>query len=149
MSAVPDRDPDAPAGGAERIAQTAAERQARMMTGALQSAERAMLSWVRTGIALMVLGFMLARFDVLLAVGGHAGGATSLLPTPLVAAAVIAQGAAVCIWAAVRYLRAHKAIEAGDTGAPGPTGPTVVAAGTVALAAVLGALVWTLAPAAR
>lgn len=129
---------------AEAFLGSVAERKAKMHSGAILTAERTMLGWVRTGIQLMALGFMLARFELLFTAGRfHLGPAAgSLLASPLVGAAVIGQGAVVCVVAAVRYLRAYQAIQRGVISAPDAVGPTLVAVGTMAMAFVLAALVW-------
>jgi uncharacterized membrane protein YidH (DUF202 family) len=61
-----------------------------------------------------------------------------------VGAFVIAQGAAVCVLAALRYLRAFRAIERGDPAAPDAVGPILMAAGNVATGVLLAALVLTI-----
>ena len=77
--------------------------------------ERTLLAWVRTAIALMGLGFVVARFGLFLRQLGLERGSvasdTSLagwIGIGLVAAAVVAT-----VLAAVRFLRARDQIEAG------------------------------------
>src|SRR5207302_5221014 len=77
--------------------------------------ERTLLAWVRTAIALMGLGFVVARFGLFLRQLGLARGSvasdTSLagwIGIGLVASAVVAT-----VLATVRFLRARDQIEAG------------------------------------
>jgi putative membrane protein len=77
--------------------------------------ERTLLAWVRTAIALMGLGFVVARFGLFVRQLGLQPGAaptdTSLagwIGIGLVAAAVVAT-----VLASVRFLRARDQIEAG------------------------------------
>jgi putative membrane protein len=110
------------------------------------AAERTMLGWVRTGIQLMALGFMLSRFEILLAAGRfHMPTPPGLrLTSPLVGAVVIGQGAVVCVVAAIRYLRAHRSIQRGEARTPDLAGPMAMAGGIVAMGAVVAVLVWNI-----
>lgn len=78
--------------------------------------ERTLLAWIRTAIALIGLGFVVARFGlflrtILITQGGRAGGDTvwaEVMGIVLVAAGVVASGLSLR-----RFLRARAQIEAG------------------------------------
>lgn len=76
--------------------------------------ERTLLAWSRTGIAVMGLGFVVARFGLLLRdLGGHLShplpaGTSTVFGTVLVLA-----GSALLLLALLRYLRAGREIDAG------------------------------------
>ncbi len=79
------------------------------------AAERTFLAWIRTGVALMAFGFVVARFAVLMvdfgAVPGRPeqGGAASLW----MGLGLILSGILTCIVSAVRHDRYVRAIDAG------------------------------------
>jgi putative membrane protein len=85
----------------------------------LLDAERTLLAWIRTGIALMAFGFVVARFGVFLrelsTVGGHAesiqpdGAAMSL------GVGLVSSGALVNVWATIRHLRMVRRFRQGAT----------------------------------
>jgi inner membrane protein YidH len=76
--------------------------------------ERTLLAWVRTGIALIGLGFAVARFGLTRFGAGTAmvpeaaGAASSILGTML-----ISTGATLAILATLHYVRTGRAIESG------------------------------------
>jgi putative membrane protein len=113
---------------------------ARAEVGAKQGAERTMLMWVRTGISLMVFGFLVARY---------AGTVHRGLPSPdvsvrygtVVGLVIIAAGGVLNAFAARRYVLTHRAITRGESVQPGIMGPTVVAVATIALGAVVALMV--------
>src|SRR5499427_10930807 len=84
------------------------------------AAERTLLAWIRTGLALMGFGFVVARFGLFLrevaAIGHtmppHAPG----LSMPI-GVALIALGIVVNVIAGVRHRRYVQAIDRGDFGA--------------------------------
>jgi putative membrane protein len=85
--------------------------------------ERTLLAWVRTGIALMALGFAIARFGLFLrqvaAAGNiHVPPAHSLGSTEF-GAVLVALGALANLAATVRYARVRQAVERGEVGPPG------------------------------
>ncbi|MEP6654710.1 MAG: DUF202 domain-containing protein [Myxococcales bacterium] len=106
----------------------------------LQANERTLLAWLRTGIALMTFGFVIARIGVWL----RALAATERVPdlhpfgTAWIGAAFVGLGVATNGVAAWRYRRTKLAIRAGrdiaDDGIP-----FVVAVSVTALGAVIGA----------
>jgi putative membrane protein len=100
------------------------------------AAERTFLAWIRTGLALMALGFVLARVAVLLRVGTAAPNAlvddrSSLWPGMV----LIVGGMATCIAAAFRNARYVRAIDRGAFRAAFGSGLGV---GVVVLVTVVG-----------
>jgi putative membrane protein len=103
----------------------------------LQANERTLLAWLRTGIALMTFGFVIARIGVWL----RALAATERIPdlhpfgTAWVGAAFVGLGAVANGVAAWRYDRARRAIRAGraidDDGIPLAFAVLVTALGAV------------------
>lgn len=74
--------------------------------------ERTLLAWARTGIAIMALGFVVARFGLLLRELGHA--APRLLPqgaSTLFGTALVVCGAALMALSLAHYLRIARQIE--------------------------------------
>ena len=72
------------------------------------AAERTLLAWVRTGLAMMGFGFVVARFGLFLHELAAARGAPSAEPSRLslwIGAALIVLGVAVNILAAVQHVR--------------------------------------------
>lgn len=99
-----------------------------------QANERTLLAWVRTGLALMAFGFVVARLGLWLQVEAHRdGGGVSLL----VGAAVIGLGAACQVAGAVRFLLTRRALLARRPIEPGAIGPVIVALVVAMLGAVL------------
>lgn len=90
----------------------------------LLAAERTLLAWIRTGIALMGFGFVVARFGLFLRelaqVGGHP--ATQRFDSALIGAMVVAAGIAVNVWASLRHRALVRRLREGRTeiGAVGP-----------------------------
>lgn len=80
------------------------------------AAERTFLAWIRTGIALMAFGFVVARFAVFLreiALPGAAGGGAGSELSLYVGLGLIALGVVVCVVSAVRHSRYVRAIDEG------------------------------------
>jgi putative membrane protein len=78
--------------------------------------ERTLLAWVRTAIALMGLGFVVARFGLFLRQLGLERGAATTQDSSLagwIGIGLVAAGVAATVLAAVRFLRAREQIEAG------------------------------------
>lgn len=103
----------------------------------LQANERTLLAWIRTGVALMAFGFVVARFAfwirLLRGEAAHAPGGSSWFGVALVALGALTSAAA-----AVQYLRVRRAILEERAIAPGgvlaPGVAVAVAAGGLALA---------------
>lgn len=102
------------------------------------AAERTLLSWVRTGLAMMGFGFVVARLGLFL----HELGAIRGAPPPAdsgrsawIGAGIAALGAIVLLTAALRHVRLMRQLAAG-----GPYRPTVWSQGVIVslVLAVLG-----------
>ena len=75
--------------------------------------ERTFLSWVRTNIALIGLGFIIARISPTLSAAGATNASRILARTTLVGIVLVVFGALVTVLAAVRYDQVNRQIEAG------------------------------------
>ena len=112
----------------------------------LQANERTLLAWIRTGLALMAFGFVVARVGVWLEEGGSAplpdaaqGYGKSLAAG--VGAALLLLGTVCNGAAAVRYLRIRDALLRGRPVTPSPIGVVLLAFSLGALGAMLAAQV--------
>ncbi len=82
------------------------------------AAERTVLAWIRTGIALMGLGFVLARFGLFLQEFNHLVPDIQMKSYGLslwIGVALILMGVSVCLLSAMRYLRMLKQLQAGES----------------------------------
>ena len=81
----------------------------------LQANERTLLAWVRTGIALMTLGFVVARIGVWLRALAETSRAQDVHPfgTAWIGAAFVALGAGANAMSLWRYLKVRRAILSG------------------------------------
>jgi putative membrane protein len=112
----------------------------------LLAAERTLLAWIRTGIALMGFGFVVARFGLFLRelarVGGHA--ASQQYDSALIGTLVVAAGVLVNVWASVRHRVIVRQMRAGvaEVGAVGPlaVGLATGLGGVVLIGVLLGAV---------
>jgi len=86
--------------------------------------ERTFLAWVRTAIAIMAFGFVVAKFDLFLRIAGAASGARTVLGGNQLVGDVaglllILLGGAMMALAAIRFRKTAIAIDAKET-QPGP-----------------------------
>lgn len=95
------------------------------------AAERTLLAWLRTGIALMGFGFVVARFGLFLRELARIAGqpAPHHLDSGVMGVAVVAAGVAVNLWASLRYRQLVKRLREGDKEV-GAAGPLVMAVST-------------------
>lgn len=100
------------------------------------AAERTLLSWIRAAIALVVLGFAVDRFGLLLTQQGPAGEGGLSWSSGL-GLLLIGSGVATSIVSALHYRRFLGRYQRGDT-RPGPGIP--LALGLAALLSVVGVL---------
>lgn len=106
----------------------------------LQANERTLLAWVRTGLALMAFGIVVARVSVWLRLEHPAesrGGTTWL------GVALIALGTACHLIGARRFVHARRAIVEDRPIIPTAAGPVAIALATAALG--LAAIVYSIA----
>jgi putative membrane protein len=100
----------------------------------LQANERTLLAWVRTGLALMAFGFVIARLSLWLRPEAPADrGGFSLV----VGSVMVGLGAACQIIGTARFLTNRRALLAGRPIEPGAAGPVAVALLVAAVAAML------------
>lgn len=105
------------------------------------SAERTLLAWIRTGLALMGLGFVVARFGLFLqefriAADDALSPAEKSGPIGMV---VVGAGIAINLWASVRHHRLVRRLRAGEREVSS-VGPVVVGVATGLGGAILIAL---------
>jgi uncharacterized protein (DUF302 family)/uncharacterized membrane protein YidH (DUF202 family) len=82
------------------------------------AAERTVLAWIRTGIALMGLGFVLARFGLFLQEFNHLQTYSPVRSYGIslwIGIALILMGVSVCLLSMLRHLRMLKQLEAGES----------------------------------
>jgi len=82
------------------------------------AAERTVLAWIRTGIALMGLGFVLARFGLFLEEFNHLQPYSPVRSYGIslwIGVALILMGVSVCLLSMLRHLRMLKQLEAGES----------------------------------
>ena len=97
----------------------------------LQANERTLLSWIRTGLALMAFGFVIARLSVWLRIE-HPERAGQALSSVL-GIVVLGLGIACHVIGAYRFVMIRRAIVAGQPIIPGATGPVAIAVAVTAL----------------
>jgi putative membrane protein len=101
----------------------------------LQANERTLLAWVRTGLALMAFGFVLARIGVWLEADGISSGESGASNAAGVAFIVL--GTLCHPLAAARFVRARRAIVDGRDHVPDARTPVGLALGVTTLGAVM------------
>jgi putative membrane protein len=89
----------------------------------LQANERTLLAWVRTGLALMAFGFVLARLAMWLELEIHRQGTLSLV----LGVVIVAVGASCEVLGAIRFVRTRAALIEGRAIEPSAMGPVAVA----------------------
>ncbi len=107
--------------------------------------ERTFLAWVRSCIAIMALGFVAARFGLLIReLGPHAPRRTPVGLSTGFGVALVACGAALVALATLRYRRALRAIDR-NTYHPSAGLILLLSGGSVLVAALLAAYLLTTA----
>lgn len=97
----------------------------------LLAAERTLLAWIRTGIALMGFGFVVARFGLFLRELAHVGGqvVAQRLDSAFIGTIVTGAGVAVNVWASLRHRVLVRRLREGQSDI-GTLGPLVVGLAT-------------------
>ena len=88
------------------------------------AAERTFLAWIRTGLALMGFGFVVARFGLFLkevAVGGNTPGVKSYGFSLWAGSAMVLLGAVLNLAAVARHLEVIKRLNRGESVMTGPS----------------------------
>lgn len=106
------------------------------------AAERTVLAWFRTGVALMGLGFVVARFDVFLRVAGPAthGAASATVDASRVGLLIVSAGILVNAWASWRHHRLVKRLTSGEPFRTSALGPVLLGLATAVGGAIVVAL---------
>ena len=114
------------------------------------AAERTLLAWVRTGLALMGFGFVVARFGLFLHEIAAADGRPAGLPpgqSLWIGAALIALGVVVNVLAGVQHVRFLGRLRRGEPDRPSAWSLGVVVTGVLAaLGAVMTGYLFTQRP---
>ena len=106
----------------------------------LQANERTLLAWIRTSIALMTFGFVIARIGIWLrALGSRAdvAGGGHEVGTAWVGGVFVAMGVLANAFAAIRYAASRRAIRRGEEIPHDPL-PIILAVLVTAFGAVIG-----------
>lgn len=100
--------------------------------------ERTLLAWIRTGIALMGFGFVVARFALLLhEVAGHAPIGHRSATASLTGVGLVGAGMAVNAWAGVRHARMLRDLTNGKRDGVTARGPFAITIASTLGGAVL------------
>ena len=102
------------------------------------AAERTFLAWVRTSVALMGFGFLIARFafwirEYTQLEGGRSKPATHPALSPWLGFGMVVVGVFVCVMAATRHRDYVRALRNGVANPPLSLGPTMTVAAVLAL----------------
>ena len=113
----------------------------------LMAAERTLLAWIRTGIALMGFGFVVARFGFFLRALARAGeqGHAQRFDSAAIGTFVVAAGVVVNVWASLRHRTIVRQLHEGvaDVGSRGPVAIGVATGiGGIILIGILAGAVW-------
>jgi putative membrane protein len=111
----------------------------------LQANERTALAWLRTGLAVMAFGFVVARIGIWLNAESPEAGGAGAWPVA-VGIAFIVLGAAAHVMTAFRFVRTQKAIVEGRPIIPSTRAVVVFAIGLTVLSAVVVAYLVSLQP---
>ena len=101
------------------------------------AAERTLLAWIRTGVALMGFGFVVARFGLYiraLGVAGRESQASSLTPSVVFGTLLVIVGVGVDVLSAYQYVRLVQRMRAGRE----YRGPSLAGVTTAAILAAMG-----------
>lgn len=106
------------------------------------AAERTLLAWIRTGIALMGFGFVVARFGLFLRelAAANAWNVETRLNASAIGVALVATGLLVNLWASLRHRQMIGRMLRGEPFDASPRGPVSVGLATVVGGAVLIAI---------
>lgn len=99
------------------------------------AAERTLLAWVRTGLAAMAFGFVVARFGVFLREVSRTP--TKPMNATIAGIAMVALGVVVNVVATFRHAHTHRMLARGEAPKPSRVFPLVVSGGAAAIGAVL------------
>ncbi len=111
--------------------------------------ERTFLAWIRTGIALMGFGLMVAHFQLFADqpyIAQHVSGVAPHGPSVLFGTALVAVGAVVNLFSAWRYIRLVGEMGSGQFANRSLSGQGVIVALFLALVGVAMTIYLTLAP---
>lgn len=108
------------------------------------AAERTLLAWIRTGIALMGFGFVVARFGMFLRELARAEGwvITTTVNASTVGVSIVCAGLLVNLWASLRHRRMITRMRRGEPFESSPRGPVAVGLATVVGGAILAGVLF-------
>jgi putative membrane protein len=105
------------------------------------AAERTLLAWIRTGLALMGFGFVVARFGVFLrelaAAATHATVVGPSSGTPVIGVAIVGAGVFVNAWASLRHRQITRQLTRGEPFEATQRGPITLGVATAVGGAIL------------
>jgi putative membrane protein len=109
------------------------------------AAERTLLAWIRTGIAFMGFGFVVARFGLFLRELALVGGRAEPMKVDgsTIGIGLVGAGVVVNVWSSVRHVRTVRRLREGktDIGAVSPVAVAIATGvGGIVLIALLSAI---------